>query len=188
MPISPGEAAAALTEVAETQARSSRAWAYQQASLPLFLWGVIWAAGYGLMGVLAPDDWWKIWLPGDVVGFGGTLFLLARGRTAARRAGSGPLVLRFLALLVVMALFFAAARVAFQPASMKLVEAFPAFVVGLMYVLIGTFGLARYIAVGAAMFALGGAAAVFPQALTMFWMAAAGGAVLILGGLWMRRA
>ena len=67
-------------------------------------------------------------------------------------------------------------------------ETIPGLVAGVIYTLIGVWRMTRYVWIGVSLFA---ATLVgffwFPMWLA-FWMAAAGGGALILGGLWLRRA
>jgi hypothetical protein len=51
----------------------------------------------------------------------------------------------------------------------------------------GLLGLPRYLAIGAIMFLVTMIGFVYAKPYLPFWIAAAGGGGLILGGLWMRR-
>jgi hypothetical protein len=65
---------------------------------------------------------------------------------------------------------------------------FPALITALVYVLLGgLLGLPRYLAIGAIMFLVTMIGFVYAKPFLPFWIAAAGGGGLILGGLWMRR-
>jgi hypothetical protein len=74
----------------------------------------------------------------------------------------------------------------FKPTSPLPYLVFPALVMGLTYALVGTFGLLRFTWIGAGIFVAVMLGYLLAPALMPFWIAAAGGGGLILGGLWMR--
>jgi hypothetical protein len=189
MTLSPGQAAAALEDIDRTERRTRMATGYSIASGYLILWGLIWVAGYGACAVLPPERWGLAWLPLIAVGTIGSVALgmrtpRGRGGTNAGAGAFGQSMVMALAVCV----FIGAVYYLFQPKSPLPYLIFPSFVAGLVYVLAGAAArMPRFVWIGFGVFALtlGGYAAA-PQ-WSAIW-AAAGGAGLVLGGLWLRKA
>ena len=185
MTMSRTEAEEALSEIQRTTGRSYTLRAYHGGAPILLLWGVIWIAGYAGMGLAPPGYWWMIWGPLDVIGLGGTFLMAARLQRGSGDAKGGW---RMLGAALAIGVFYGAVLSLFQPTTPNAYLAFPGVLTGAIYTMIGVWRMARYVWIGAALTAatLIGFFA-FPTVLP-FWMAAAGGAALILGGLWLRRA
>ncbi|MDB5455952.1 MAG: hypothetical protein JWP92_1537 [Caulobacter sp.] len=188
MSVTRSEAAAALRDVGQTQARSFEARAYRIVGPQLIVWGVALAAGYGATGLLPVEAWWKIWLPVDLIA-------LAVGLIVARRAPRSPTeaafdarpMLRGAVMGVIIALFYGATMTVFQPRAPEAYLAFPGLLVGLIYALLGTARLPRMVWIGGAVLVLTLGGFLFLKPWLAFWMAAVVGGGLIVGGLWMRR-
>src|SRR4051794_2750259 len=88
MPISPGQAAAALEEVEQTERRTRLSGGYAAASPHLILWGLIWIAGYGGCAVTPPERWGLVWLPLAAAGIAGSSYF-SRRRPARAGGGAG---------------------------------------------------------------------------------------------------
>lgn len=181
MVISQQDAVAALRDVELTQARTRDASAYLIGSRHLFLWGAIWIVGYTLMGLLAPRTWGLVWLVLDVAGVGGAL-LLKRG------TGQGGDFAKWFGAFVAIFLFIVATYVVMGPFHAAQYQMYPILVVALIYALVGTWRLPRYVWIGAAIFVLAMIGFVFLKPWLPFWLAFVGGGGLIVGGLWLRRA
>jgi hypothetical protein len=191
MVISSTEAAEALRDIAQTDRRTRVSGAYHVASPHLILWGLIWAAGYTGSGLTPPDKWGLVWLPLIVLGVAGAVILGTRaGSKIPAEAGGGARFAagRWAILALAIGLFIGSVYFVFQPVSPLPYLVFPALITALIYVLLGALvGLPRYVAIGAIMFLVTMAGFVYAKPVLPFWIAAAGGGGLILGGLWMRR-
>jgi hypothetical protein len=111
-------------------------------------------------------------------------------RTRAKGAGkgAGSSIGKSMTLGLAICLFIGSVYFVFQPVSPLPYLVFPALITALVYVLLGgLLGLPRYVAIGAIMFLVTMAGFVYAKPFLPFWIAAAGGGGLILGGLWMRR-
>jgi hypothetical protein len=190
MVISSTEAAEALRDIAQTDRRTRVSGAYHVASPHLILWGLIWTAGYIGSGLTPPEQWGLVWLPLIVIGVAGAVVL---GMRAARNGSgtsgaAGASVGKSMTLALAIGLFIGSVYLVFQPASPLPYLVFPALITALIYVLLGgLLGLPRYVAIGAIMFLVTMVGFVFAKPMLPFWIAAAGGGGLILGGLWMRK-
>ncbi|HEX8668278.1 MAG TPA: hypothetical protein VF727_07900 [Allosphingosinicella sp.] len=189
MPISQAEAASALRDIDETTARTMEMRAYREASPYLLLWGLVWAAGYGLMGLLPADQWGLLWLPLDLAGVAASVAIgcRARRRAASRGAAARANLLPMLATVFFTTLFVMAVYVLFAPTRHEPYLVFPALVVGLIYVVLGAWKMRRLAWIGAAMFLLAMAGFLFLRPWLPFWLAAVGGGGLVAGGLWLRK-
>ena len=192
MVISSTEAAEALRDIAQTDRRTRVSTAYHVASPHLILWGLIWAAGYTGSGLTPPDQWSLVWLPLILVGVIGAVALGMRAgaqRTASGEArGAGFSGGRAATLAIAIGLFIGSVYYVFQPVSPLPYLVFPALITALIYVLLGgLMGLPRYTAIGAIMFLVTMLGFIYAKPVLPFWIAAAGGGGLILGGLWMRK-
>lgn len=191
MVISSSEAAEALRDIAQTDRRTRVSGAYHVASPHLILWGLVWAAGYTGSGLVPPEQWGLVWLPLILVGVIGAVALGRRtsagsGAGAPGQAGFATGKSAILALSI--GLFMGATYFVFQPVAPLAYLVFPALITALIYVLLGVLlGLPRYAAIGAIMFLVTMAGFVYAKPWLPFWIAAAGGGGLILGGLWMRK-
>jgi len=187
MTLSPGQAAAALDEIERTEQRTVRATSYSIASPYLILWGLVWIAGYGACAVLPPERWGLPWLPLIAVGTLASAVLGMRvrpGRHGGGAVGFGQSMVMGVAVCV----FIGAVYYLFQPTSPLPYLIFPSFVAGLAYVLAGAVArMQRFVAIGFGIFAVTLAGYVAAPQWSALW-AAAGGAGLLLGGLWLRKA
>ncbi len=185
MSISPNDAAAALNEIEQTSWRSSRSAGYRFASSYMILWGALWLVGYGMMAVLPGDDWWKVWLPADLIGVGGSMWigLQRRGKDPSAKAHA----VRGLALSVLGGLFIGVVYLLFQPRTQEVYWVFPAVALGGIYSCIGLFRMPRFLVIGVWILAAAVIGHLFLKPWLSLWIAAAVGGSMILGGLWLRR-
>jgi hypothetical protein len=196
--LSSDEAAAALSDIAKTEIRSSRAYRYRQASPNLIVWGALWAGGYGLTDVW-PHRGAAIWIA--IVPIGLAISFLIGMRSAARSDPPGPHPLDpsrtgaaagfrwgFPATMLTAFIFIAATLAVMAPVSGRQVGAFIPLVVAASYALAGIWCGLRFIVAGAAIVGLTLAGFFLLPAHFNLWMAAVGGGALVLAGLWLRSA
>jgi hypothetical protein len=178
MSVSRQDAAAALRDIEDTQARSETLREYQHAAPYFIIWGILWAVGYGLSDVFPrhANAVWAVLVPiGLVAGF-----FVSRGRKPAN-------ALRYGASALAVFAFMAATFLVMAPVGGRQIGAFIPLFVALIYVLRGIWGGLRYVVAGVAIAALTLGGFVFLSSHFSLWMAAVGGGALILAGLWMRR-
>jgi hypothetical protein len=180
MTLSPQDAAQALEDINRTQRRSALLRGYASGAPHVLLWSVLWAAGYGLT-YLMPARGGAIWAV--IIGIG-----VVAGVAVLRRArGSAP-AWRYGAAFAVLAGFSAATLLILRPTNSLQVAAFVPLVVALSYMLGGLwFGL-RFVIAGFALAVLTLAGYFLLREHFLLWMAVVGSGVLLLAGLWLRRA
>lgn len=188
--ISKSEAAQALRDMEHVHHRTSAGGAYAKASPHLLLGGVLWAIGYGVCGLLPPERWGLVWAP---IGLAGAIASYVIALRAQRPVPGNPAAgmvqaARVLWLIATTMAFIAVSFLLFRPTDPLVFLTFPGVVMAFVYVLLGSLGLPRFRWIGAAMFALLVVGLVVEREAIAFWIAAAGGGGLILGGLWLRKA
>jgi len=188
MGISKSEAASALTDIESTAGRSRLLKGYHGAGPILMVWGVIWALGYGGMGLSPPEIWGWIWLPLDVIGVVVTVLMSRGAKGAGKAAGQADMGWKIVAGVLALLVFFAATFTLFSPASIEAATAYPGVVTGLVYAGVGIAYAPRYLWIGAAVFVASMVGYFFFQPWLNYWMAVVGGGGLIVAGLWLRRA
>lgn len=186
MNITPGEAANALADIEGAERRTLTRRGYRIAGPILILWGVIWVAGYGAMGVVSGAAWGWMWLGLDLVGGVGTAVLALRGRTAFPGART-HVALSFLYALAIVAMV-AATYAVLQPTRPEAFMTYPAIMVGFAYVLFGLMRMPRMALVGATVFVLSLIGFYFVESCLTYWLAGVVGGGLIMGGVWLRSA
>lgn len=180
MTIDPKEAAAALGDIDDIARRVRQSRVYQLASLMLVLWGAVVFAGY-----VATWLWprWAIWFWGAVyvAGIAGSFAIGARSRpTTGARDLRG-----FLAFVLFVGFgVFVAVLGDFGPRELGVF--WPIYFM-LVYVVVGLWLGAAFVAIGLGIIALTLIGYVFIGGWFELWMAAVNGGGLVLGGLWMRR-
>lgn len=187
MNLTPSEAAAALADIEATRRQSRQAFSYRMASPYLLLWGTIWVAG-GLITDLAPSIAGTAW---NSLNAAGVLASAAIGFAGMRRhAGVKAGVAwtwRFAGTVAALGVFVGLTFAILGLYAADQGMAFAAALTGAIYTALGFWVGMRYAVVGVLLTAL--AAAVhflhLPHATAV--IAVAGGAALIIGGLWMRR-
>jgi hypothetical protein len=187
MNISPTEAADALREIAASADRAREFKGYRLAAPYFFLWGSIWILGYGASGV-APSLG-IFWLPLSVLGMilSGVISYRQRTRPGSR-APHGPNGRRAGLSSVAFVVFMAATYAILPPHTTNQMNAFPALMVGMTYMLGGIWMYQRYLWLGLAIIASTLLGYFFLAPYFAFWMAIIGGGGLILTGFWMRKA
>lgn len=190
MMISKSEAAEALRDIEHVHRRASAGGAYAKASPHLLLGGMLWAIGYVACGILPAERWGLVWAPIGLAGAIASYVIALRAQrpVAGNPAASAIQAARILWLIVTTMAFIATSLLLFRPADPLVFLTFPGLVMAFVYALLGSLGLPRFRWIGAAMFALLILGLVVERQAMAFWIAAAGGGGLILGGLWLRRA
>jgi hypothetical protein len=185
MSLSPEQATSALRDIAAVETRSHRLYGYRQASPHLILWGVLWAAGYGLT---EPWPRWHatIWgtlvMTGLVAGF--VIVLCSHSRASG---ATPPVYWRFPAIALTGFVFIFASIAVMSPVNGRQIEAFIPLVVAASYAVMGCWVGLRLTVAGGALAALTLCGFFFVPAYFSLWMAVVGGGALVLGGLWLRR-
>ncbi len=182
MPLSPQDAAAALSDIAQAERRSATLYNYRQGSPHLILWGVLWAAGYGLT-FLWPAYAQTIWAIVVPAGIAGGFVIFRMARTGAQHSSGW----RYGAIAAILFMYFFATFFVMAPVSGRQVGAFVPLFVAAAYGMGSLWLGPRYAFAGAAVAALTLAGFVFLGAYFPLWMAGVGGGALILAGFWLRR-
>ncbi|HMK80117.1 MAG TPA: hypothetical protein VK438_10730 [Xanthobacteraceae bacterium] len=178
MTLSPQDATAALRDIDAAQARSATLRGYRRAAPQFLIWGVIWAAGYGLSDGF-PHHANAIWAVLVPIGVAAGLF--------AGRGTEPSFAWRYGAITLAMLAFFAATFFVMAPVTGRQVSAFIPLFVALLYVLAGIFRGPRYVVAGLVVAAATLTGFVFIAGHFLLWMAVVGGGALILAGFWMRK-
>lgn len=188
--ITKSEAATALREAEDVSRRTHTGNTYAKASPHLLSAGVIWALGYIGTGLTRPDQWVMIWVPLVILGVLFSLAITFRAHRPAIATSAAQVAhaSHMLWMMAAITVFTACIFLLFRPSSLLPYLAFPALLMGLVYVMAGTFGLPRLRWIGLAIFAFTSAGLLLMPGQIAFWIAAVGGGGLILGGLWLRKA
>jgi hypothetical protein len=184
MQLSKQQAEAALKDVGRVEHRSAILRGYERGAPHLILWGLIWMVGYGLSD-LYPHSAGLIWL---VLWGCGVLGGYLLGRAAALAGAEDRSNWRFLASGAALFAFVWATYIVMAPQSGAQFGAFPPLVIAFTYVVTGIWRGARWIITGLLVGSLTLVGYSLFREHFMLWMAAVGGGVLILTGVWMRRA
>ena len=181
--VSAQQAAAALLDVQRTQHRLAILRGYEDGAPHFLLWGCIWIVGFA-SSYTFPGYAWPIWLTLDMVGILGGLLIVRAAPIVGMQAGrSWP----YLAAAATIVAFVAATYYVMAPHTETQYGAFPALVMALFYVLAGIWRGPRWIVVGSAVGLLTLLGYGLLRQYFMLWMAAVGGATLLLTGIWFRR-
>jgi hypothetical protein len=180
MTVSRKEALEALRDIEAVRNRSSALRQYALVAPHFFLWGIIWAVGYGIADFMPAraSTAWSVLLPlGGVAGF--VITRRMRGRSGGKQ---------FAAAAVTILLFLLATFAIMSPLSSRQIAAFVPLVMATGYALVGIwFGL-RFVVAGAVIAAATLIGFFFLSHHFSIWMAGVGGGSLILAGIWFRRA
>jgi len=176
----PNEAAAVLKTADATERHSAEIYWYSRSAPHFFLWGAAWMMGY--LGCALRSDLFDTIMPIAIwSGVAGSLIISLMGR-GSRNYNSR----RIAAAFAVMWIFTYALFAIFPPNPLKIGAYFP-LLFSALYAGVGLWLGLRYVvaAVFLATATLGG---YFLMRDHFFaWMAFAGGGILILTGIWLRR-
>ncbi len=178
MTLSSQDAAAALRDIEQAEARSATLSDYRHAAPHFLIWGTLWLVGYSLNAFLPAhmSAVWAVLVPiGIVAGF------------AAMRTGRRGLGWRYGAAVAAVLAFFLAVFVVMGPVSERQVAAFIPLFVALAYVLRGIWGGSRYVVAGVLVATLTLLGFFLLREHFFLWMAGVGGGSLILAGIWLRQ-
>ena len=188
MTLSATEAAAALQDVDSARAQSRELFIYRMASPYLLLWGTLWIVG-GFIPVPIPANPSVAWMVLDAVGVAASIYIsftntrrfsgVAAGRKSAWRYG---------ATFAVVFLFALATVIVFEARNAGQGMTFAALLTSAIFAAVGIWTGLRYAAVGAALAAVAVAAHFLHVPHEVSVICFAGGATMMLGGFWMRRA
>lgn len=184
MPVSQDEAESTLKEIERTGRQTLTLQAYASAAPHFFVWGLVWMAGYALSEQL-PEARNVVWacliLAGSVASF-------VFGSSANRdRSSDQHANWRYAATSFGIAMFFTLAAKVLKLDSRE-VAAFIPLMFGGIYMLAGLFAGVRFAVCGAVLALATTYGYLNAGEYFGYWMAAVGGGILILTGLWLRRA
>jgi|SRR5215475_2903928 len=178
MDLSRRDAAAALHDIEQAQARSANLEDYLRAAPHFMIWGVLWAVAYSLNDIypVHARAIWSVVVPIGVIG--GLL---------AMRQGWYERTWRYAAVMGAIFIFAGATFVVMWPVNARQVAAFIPLLVALTYVLKGISGGIRYVGLGVAVSAFTLLGFFLLKHHFFLWMAVVGGGSLILASIWLRR-
>jgi hypothetical protein len=184
MAINGSEARHALAEIQSATDKSSALRAYAGAANYLIVWGAAWIAG-GFAGLISPalSQWgWSIAV---AVAIACSIVLGVRAQGAPDSSGA---LIKIMLMTLMMALVCAAISVVLDLPSLRAAFALQALIISGLYMGYGVWRGARIFILG---FALAGAVLVgwfYLRDQFELFLGVAGGALLIITGLWLRRA
>ena len=183
-PVDLAEARQALDTIAATAQRSTILYRYRQASPYFFVWGAVWALGYGLSDLWPAQAGW-LWMMLDATGVLASILIAKADH--ARRGANQATAWRIAGLGLSLFLFFLATFLVMAPQSGKQVSTFITLTVALGYVLVGLWAGLRWIVAGVVVCLLSLFAYFYLPAYFNTWMGLVGGGTLVLTGFWLRR-
>jgi hypothetical protein len=177
MALSRQDAAAALHDIEQAQARSASLENYHRAAPHFMIWGVLWAVAYTLNDIypLRSGAIWSVVVPIGVIA----------GLLAMR--GQNERTWRYAAVIGAIFIFIVATVVVMWPVNARQVAAFIPLLVALTYVLKGIWSGIRYVGLGIAVSACTLLGFFLVKDHFFLWMAVVGGGSLILASIWFRR-
>lgn len=189
MELSPQQASHALQDIASAQRRLGIFTGYRHAAPHLWLWGVIWIAGYAATDLWPGRAGWS-WLALDAGGIGASLLIAWRQqpRDGERHPDAtwARTALRMALFGLAIVLFIFATYDLMQPRSTVQFGLFPVMLMGLLYTLLGLWVGARWLATGLVLVALALAGYHLLAQHVLLFVGLCGGLTLILSGSWMR--
>jgi hypothetical protein len=184
MSIGPKDAARALDDIQSAREKSATLRGYTHASGHLIVWGLVWIAG-GASSYFAPEIGRWVWPAASAIGALVSIILSTRAsKSVGARGATGKIVLTMLAAAGVTV----AIAVVLGAEGLGEITALISLIVAGAYVVFGIWRGLRIVALGLAL-----AAAVLVGWFYLgdaFQLSAgvAGGLLLILSGLWLRKA
>lgn len=189
--ITKSEAIDALRETEVVRARVIRGKSYDHASPHLLIAGAIWVLGYVGTGLTRPARWMYVWVPliilGVLAGLAITLRSQRRARSALMPASPVANAAGMLWSMSAIMIFTAATFLLFRPQSVLPYLVFPPLLMGLVYMLMGSYGLPRFRWIGLCIFALTCLGVLIAPTFICYWIAMVGGGGLIVGSFWLRK-
>ena len=180
MPLSKSDAADALRTVEATERFSRSLRGYAAAAPHFFIWGLVWAAGYGLSTAL-PDKKTLVWFGAIAVGS------VSSAIAGARSGGGGKTnTWRSAAIAGSVAAIVGVIMTVLSPMPLRQEIALVPLMSAGVYLLIGVWGGVRFSLAGLLLGAVTIAGYFFAGDMFGYWMAAAGGGLLFMTGFWLR--
>jgi hypothetical protein len=178
MSLTSQDAAAALHDIEQAQARSANLEDYHQAAPHFMIWGVLWAVAYTLNDIypLRAEAIWSAVVPIGVIS--GIL---------AMRKGRNERTWRYAAVIGAIFIFVLATIVVMWPVNGRQAAAFIPLLVALTCVLKGIWSGIRYVGLGIGVWACTLLGFFLVKDHFFLWMAVVGGGSLILASIWLRR-
>lgn len=180
MPISRNEAAEALKTVQSTEHLSGELHGYEAASPYFMVWGFVWAYGYAVTAAV-PEYRELVWATAIAFGVLASIVLGARNGTQTTAFRRPLMIASFIAVAIVQT------SVIVAPKSMNTDALVPLIFAG-AYVTAGMWAGVRYIICGAVLGTIALTGYFLPNDAFGYWMGVAGGGILFLTGLWLRKA
>lgn len=181
MPPSREEAAQALREISNVQARVAGFQDYRFEASQLIVWGLLNILGC-LGSSLFADQILLVWLGIVIVG------LVLGVRMAVRSAPSVPGVAwRYLLVILSILLFDILLHFIFWPLSPRQGSMIVPLFVATIYIVRGAQSRPRYIAIGAALALLSTLSYLLAGDNYWYWLALTWGGTFVVSGLWLRR-
>ena len=187
MSMSKDEASSTLHDIEATERRSRTLFGYGVASPYLLLWGALWIVA-GAADALSTANPGIVWGAVDIAGFLGTALLIVRHGRRCSEPGDRVRLLRYVGSAAALAAFIGLTLMIFAPSSGGKVLMYFTLLVATVYAIVGCWVGLRYAAVGVALAGIAVGVFVLAPAYLSLIVPFVGGAALILGGLWMRRA
>ncbi len=187
MNITKDDAAAALRYAGQAGEHSQTLFNYEMASPYLLLWGVLWVIA-GIVGVFSPQHTNIAWLIVNTVGIVATGYLVACDSRRIPKDSERSEGLRYGATVAVLTAFLTMTFLVFAPVSGVEVQTFITILIAAIYMILGLWTGYRLAVIGLVLAILVTSAFFYTPAQFPLMVSILGGAALILGGLWMRRA
>jgi hypothetical protein len=184
MPLSPKEAAAALGDIERTGRHTTELQVYAGASPFFLVWGAVWVFGYTMTHYM-PEFRNLFWVTSI---FLGTVVSIVLGRPMSKGQAGGRSFSswRYAAISGGIAGFFALTSIVLKLDTRE-IDAFVPLMFAGIYLAVSQFAGIRF-AVCGAILAIATAIGFYNAGDSFgLWMAVAGGGVLLLTGLWLRR-
>ena len=187
MSVSKDDAQSALHDVEATERRSRTLFGYGLASPYLLLWGALWIVA-GAADALSTANPGIVWGAVDIFGLLATAWLIVRHGRRCSEPGDRGRLLRYVGSAAALAAFIGLTLMIFAPISGGKVLMFFTLLGATVYAIVGCWVGLRYAAVGIALAGVAVGVFLLAPAYLGSIVPFVGGAALILGGVWMRRA
>jgi hypothetical protein len=184
MSIAPKDAARALDDIQSAREKSATLRGYTHSSGHLIIWGLVWMAG-GAFSYAAPDIGRWVWPAASVLGAVASIILSARApRAAGGRGATGKVALTMLAAAATST----AIAIVLGADTLREITALLSLLVAGAYVAFGIWRGLRIVALGLALAATVLVGWFYLGDAFQLSVGVVGGLLLVLSGLWLRKA